>query len=168
MNIKNIHQRQLAKPAKEVAVLLAQLASNNDVLWPHERWPAMYFDKPIGVGAIGGHGPIQYFVKIFDPQNRIEFVFTAPKGFYGHHALVLIAKENDSCVLRHELAMQTNGSANFSWPLIILHLHNALIEDALDKASAWANNRPYVPRTFSTYVIFLRTLRAALATKKKT
>ena len=37
--------------------LLDGLSAADDRLWPKDRWPAMRFDRPLKVGARGGHGP---------------------------------------------------------------------------------------------------------------
>lgn len=57
MKINNIHRRKLATSPEKVGELIDSLASYNDQLWPHETWPAMKFDRPLQVGAKGGHGP---------------------------------------------------------------------------------------------------------------
>ncbi|UNO43730.1 DUF2867 domain-containing protein [Streptomyces sp. MST-110588] len=38
----------------------------------------MRFDRPLGVGAYGGHGPVRYRVSAYDPGRRIRFDFTSP------------------------------------------------------------------------------------------
>jgi hypothetical protein len=60
MPVINIHERVLDASIFEIGKLIDGLASANDKLWPHDRWPAMKFDRPLSVGAIGGHGPIRY------------------------------------------------------------------------------------------------------------
>lgn len=56
MAVYNVHERLLPVEQAEVASLVDGLASDNDGLWPHGLWPAIRFDRPLGVGAVGGHG----------------------------------------------------------------------------------------------------------------
>ena len=59
MKIQNIHERVLDAPAGKVGALIDSLAAADDLLWPTDRWPPMQFDRALGVGASGGHGPIR-------------------------------------------------------------------------------------------------------------
>jgi hypothetical protein len=60
-------------------------------------------------------------------------------------------------MLRHVIDMRTVGMAVPNWSLIIRPLHDALLEDALDKIEgAFWNVGP--PRTWSRKVEFLRWL----------
>lgn len=51
--VRNVHERWLAAPAAMVGALLDSLAGPEDRLWPSQQWPAMWFDRPLGVGATG-------------------------------------------------------------------------------------------------------------------
>jgi hypothetical protein len=105
-------------PKQQVGALLDSLASPADSLWPKESWPAMRFDRPLGVGAAGGHGPIRYAVEEFVPGRRVVFRFTGPRGFKGGHRLEILPAGEDRTILRHRMAMETEGPALLSWPLI--------------------------------------------------
>ncbi len=83
--VTNIHARLLDAPAGEIGTLIDGLGSADDRLWPHDRWPPMHFDRPLSVGAIGGHGPIRYVVESYRPGHSVQFRFTRPKGFLGYH-----------------------------------------------------------------------------------
>ncbi|MDQ3135435.1 MAG: hypothetical protein M3Q76_11655, partial [Acidobacteriota bacterium] len=65
--MKNVHERILQSPFAAAGELIDKLASRDDLLWPRERWPAMKLDRPLGVGAKGGHGPIRYVVEAYEP-----------------------------------------------------------------------------------------------------
>lgn len=138
--VYNIHQRELAGPASQVGALIDSLASSTDRLWPHQQWPTMRFDRALAVGATGGHGPIRYFVAAYEPGRRIEFQFTGPAGFNGHHGYEIFELNEHRTLLRHELCMQTTGLARITWPLIFRPLHNALIEESLDRAEKAGHN----------------------------
>ncbi len=153
--IVNIHERVLDAPAVEVGRLLDGLASPCDRLWPHDRWPAMRFDRPLEVGAQGGHGPIRYTVESYAPGHAIAFRFTAPNGFLGSHRFEVEEVAGGKARLRHVIEMRVAGAARLTWPLAIGPLHDALMEDALDRAQACTGSRPPA-RHWSLWVRFLR------------
>jgi hypothetical protein len=136
MNVLNVHERELPAAPDRVGALVDSLASRNDMLWPKHAWPRMEFDRPLGVGARGGHGPIRYFVERYIPGDSIKFRFTSPRGFHGWHGYERITTTAGAAVLRHTLEMRTDGLAVLSWPLIYRPLHDALIEDSLATGQA--------------------------------
>ncbi len=143
MKVTNVHFRNFRAPAAEVGALIDTLASANDLLWPREAWPAMAFDRPLGVEADGGHGPVRYSVVQYQPGRSIVFRFKAPAGFDGTHRFdVLPAPEG--CELRHTLEMDARGTAVLSWPLVFRGLHDALVEDAMAKAQAMVGEEPTI------------------------
>jgi len=81
MRVLNIHERALDATAEKVGLLIDGLGSANDLLWPVDRWPAMRLDRPLGVGAVGGHGPIRYCVESYSPGRSVQFRFIEPRGF---------------------------------------------------------------------------------------
>jgi hypothetical protein len=122
----------------------------------------MKLDRPLGVGARGGHGPIRYVVEAYVPAHCVRFRFTGPAGFDGWHGFEVDARDGAVCALRHVLEMRVTGRARLSWPLIYRPLHDALIEDAFDCAqSSLREARP--PTGWSPYV---RLLRRVLAGKR--
>jgi hypothetical protein len=156
MRIRNVHHRELAAPAAEVGALVDSLASPDDRLWP-SNWPRMRFDRPLGPGAAGGHGPIRYVVEEHVPGESVRFRFTGPKGFDGFHRFDVSSGPGSSTVLRHTLRMTTHGAAVLSWPLVFRPLHDALIEDALTTAEE-SLGLPATRRSWSTRVRLLRWL----------
>lgn len=145
--ITNEHRRTVADGA---GALIDTLTGPDDRLWPHPTWPRMRFDRPLGVGARGGHGPIGYVIEEYEPGARIRFRFTAPRGFHGYHEFTAKGPE-----LRHSLIMRTTGTARLTWPLLFRPLHDALVEDALDRACA-AMGVAHTPARWSPYVRLLR------------
>jgi hypothetical protein len=123
----------------------------------------MRFDRPLGVGARGGHGPIRYFVEEREPGRCIRFRFTAPRGFLGTHGFDMEEVAPRAVRLRHTLEMSVEGLAMLTWPLFFRPLHDALIEDALDRAEAQAPGTPAGRREWSLYVKLLRWGLAAVA-----
>lgn len=157
-SVTNVHSRSLRAPAAEIGALIDSLASDEDRLWPHQTWPPMRLDGPLAVGARGGHGPVRYIVTEYVLGQRVRFDFQSPRGFRGFHAFELDAGTLDQeSQLRHRLEMRTSGAALLSWPLLFRPLHDALIEDALDRAAV-ALGQPARRRPYSIWVRFLRAL----------
>ena len=152
----NVHERTLRAEPGEAGLLIDGLAGKEDQLWPSYRWPAMRFDRPLAVGASGGHGPIRYDIEAYDPSQRIVFRFTDPAGFDGSHEFRVTTDANGATVLRHTISMTTSGTARLTWPLIIRPLHDALMEDALDCAEASLTGAEPRPRRLSRWVRLLR------------
>jgi len=157
MRVTNIHERQLPLPPAEVGTLINSLASEDDRLWPGTMWPAMRFDRPLGVGAAGGHGPIRYSVEEFIPGQRVKFRFSGPRGFNGHHWFEVLPHGQASTLLRHALEMKTEGPAQLSWPLVFRWLHDACVEDSLSVGQTSLGLEPVV-LSWSPWVRVLRWL----------
>lgn len=155
MHVINVHERELNASLEEAGVLIDRLASSDDLLWPFDRWPAMRFDRPLSVGAVGGHGPIRYVIEAYEPGRSIRFRFTKPDGFIGTHRLQLDELPTGRVALSHVIEMKTEGSAGFKWCFAIKSLHDALLEDALDRAEAYFDGKPR-RRNWSPWVRFLR------------
>jgi hypothetical protein len=85
----------------------------------------------------------------------VTFRFTRPAGFRGTHAFAVDGVAGRGSTLQHELRMETVGMARLSWPLVFRPLHDALIEDALDRAST-ALGEAHPPARWSARVRLLR------------
>src|SRR6266545_3522594 len=134
MAIYNVHSRVLHRTGADQAwALVDTLATTNDALWPAADWPAMRLDAPLSVGAAGGHGPIRYTVIGYAPGLWVRFRFTAPRGFDGFHEFT-VHDGPDGAELRHTLAITARGPARFTWPLAYRWMHDAALEDCLDRA----------------------------------
>jgi hypothetical protein len=155
MQVRNVHARDLPASVEALGALIDSLASKDDRLWPSENWPRMAFDRPLSVGAIGGHGPIRYTIEQYQRARLIKFRFTAPRGFDGFHAFGVESRKGGASI-RHELVMRTFGRATLSWPMVFRPLHDALIEDALDKAELATTDRIERSARWSLYVRLLR------------
>lgn len=158
MNVANIHECRLDADPAEVGGLIDSLATDNDRLWPGDRWPSIRFDRPLGVGATGGHGPIGYIVETYQPGRLVRFRFTGPPGFNGHHWFEVQTDGRQGSLLRHTIHMQTSPRAWLSWLFIIRPLHDALVEDALSRARV-AVGMPPQQRPWSLWVRLLRQVR---------
>lgn len=155
MEVLNVHGCELDASPMQIGALIDSLASREDRLWPKHVWPRMEFDRPLGVGAKGGHGPIRYFVEKYAPGKSIKFRFTGPKGFDGFHGFEIMSSPKQTVILRHTLKMRTHGLAVLSWPLIYRPMHDALIEDSLATARVSLGLAPKI-QAWSLWVRFLR------------
>jgi hypothetical protein len=155
MRVHNVHQRLLPGPPERVGALIDGLAGPDDRLWPGDRWPPIRFDRPLGVGADGGHGPIRYRVEAYEPGRRVAFRFTRP-GLDGGHHLEAQPAAGGAVLLRHVAEGRLSGRMLVAWPLVIRHLHDALLEDLLDRAELALTGRVATPNRWSPWVRLLR------------
>ncbi|WP_433567291.1 SRPBCC family protein [Nocardia sp. CA-151230] len=154
--VRNVHSRVIAADAQAVGRLLDTLSTDDDRLWPVQQWPAMRFDRPLGVDATGGHGPIRYTCVKYVPGREVMFRFRRPLGFDGTHGFIVEALDATHTRLTHELVMRTHGKERFTWALMWRWLHDAALEDSLDLAET-ALVPGTTPRSHhSGYVRFLR------------
>ncbi|MFE1176229.1 SRPBCC family protein [Streptomyces sp. NPDC058773] len=158
MGVYNVHERVLTVPEAEAGLLLDGLSGDSDPLWPGRDWPPMRLDGPLASGAAGGHGPVRYTVAAHVPGRWVRFLFTAPRGFHGFHEFTVHPLGPDRTLLRHTLAMHARGGARFSWPLVFRPLHDAVLEDGLDRAERACTGRVARPARWSGYVRLLRRL----------
>jgi len=158
MQVHNVHEREFPLPPATVGALIDTLASSEDRLWPKNKWHPMRFDRPLAVGAVGGHGPVRYTVVEYQPGKRIVFRFTGPSGFNGTHHFE-VEERAGKTVLRHVILMRAEGNALLNWPLLVRFLHDACIEDCFDQATLSLGLALPHPARWSFWV---RTLRAGL------
>ncbi len=157
MKVINIHKREINQPKERVSKLLDTLSSKNDELWPKEKWPAMVFKKGLTEGAIGGHGPIKYSIIKYIPGKFIEFSFLKPDGFAGIHKFEISEIETELTEIKHTIKAILSGKGILTWYLAIKWLHDALLEDCLDKAeNKFLNER--VTTKWSFWVSMLRNI----------
>lgn len=157
MAVRNVHERIIRNMTlTEAGALIDNLGSRDDKLWPRDRWPPIRFDRPLGVGAHGGHADVRYTIEAYEPGRRIQFRFTAPRGFVGTHEFDAEEIEPGRVRLRHTLVMSVEGAARLSWPFVFRPLHDALVEDAFDRAESLSASAPVKRRKWSLYVRLLR------------
>ncbi len=161
--VRNTHERVFRASLEDAGSLIDRLASRDDALWPVDRWPPVRFDRPLSVGARGGHAFVRYIVEAYEPGRSIRFRFTGPRGFDGTHGFDLDEAASGTVRLRHVLIMRVRGLARLTWPLAIRSLHDALIEDALDRAEAYLESAPIKQREWPRRVRLLRRLARPLA-----
>lgn len=157
MRIHNIHHRAFHATRDELAALLD---GSDDRLWPHDGWPAMRFDRPLQVGASGGHGFVRYSVDAYDQGQRVVFRFAPDLGLVGTHTFEAHSTGAGHCTLRHVIDARAEGAMRLLWPLAVRPLHDAVAEDALDRAELALHGTLPHPSRWSTRVRVLRRLLA--------
>jgi hypothetical protein len=157
LGIENVHERQLPASPEAVGELLDSLATRDDRLWPLRRWPALRLDDGLAVGSDGGHGPVRYRVARYEPGRLVEFAFTPRFPVAGGHRFeVLPGPSADTALARHTLEGHPRGWLRLGWPLCFRWLHDALIEDAFDRAEAELAGVEWTPRPLPAHVRALR------------
>lgn len=159
--IRNVHERRLAAPQAVVGALVDSLASADDRLWPSCRWPAMRLDRGLEPGSDGGHGPVRYRVGRYDAGRSVAFAFTPAFPIAGEHRFEVEPATGGGTTLRHVLEGRPHGWMRLGWPLCFRWLHDALVEDALDRAAAGVEGERWRPRPLPVRVKLLRRLAAA-------
>lgn len=154
--VRNVHERLLASGPDEVGALLDSLSSPDDRLWPNRRWPAMKLDRGLEVGSDGGHGPVRYEVARYEPGRLVAFAFTPKFPLVGEHRLEVLPQPDGTTLLRHTMEGTPRNWLRLGWPLCFRWLHDALIEDALDRAEAELSGAEWHLRPLSVPVRSLR------------
>ncbi|MER7734258.1 SRPBCC family protein [Streptomyces erythrochromogenes] len=159
MGVFNVHERVLTAGPDQVGALIDTLSRGaDDRLWPGRLWEEMELDRPLAVGAAGGHGPVRYTVSAYVPGTWVRFAFTGPRGFHGFHEFTALPVDADRTVLRHTLAMTVSGVSRLTWPLAYRPMHDAVLEDCLDRAERACTGVLARRARWSPYVRFLRGL----------
>ncbi len=139
MRIYNVHEREVADAGAAIDRI--------EELWPGERWTALRLDRPLAVGARSGRAVVREEVVEYAPHERLVFRITQPKGLVAQHRF-----DAENGVLRHTVEGRAEGMMRVAWPLAIEPLHDALLEDLLDRAQG----RAKYTRVYSPRVRFLR------------
>ncbi|MCX5232747.1 DUF2867 domain-containing protein [Streptomyces sp. NBC_00233] len=132
--VRNVHQRIVQSPAEAVGALVDRLAAPDDPLFPTPVWPAMVLDRPLAVGADGGHGRVRYRVTVHEPGRSVRFDTTDEGLGQGFHRIDVEPLGPDRCRITHtlELTMGTRGFV--MWKLAIRPVHDTMIEEIFDNA----------------------------------
>lgn len=162
MKINNVHSRTFNTKREILERLLNSLSSPHDQLWPTQKWPPMKFDRPLGVGAQGGHGPVRYQVIEFEPGRKVCFQFNATRGpcvgLLGLHWFIIEDTDvhKGLYTLKHVIQAECHGLMKIRWLLLFRWLHDALIEDALDRAEQSLTGNIARPSIWTWQVRLLR------------
>lgn len=162
MRIWNVHERRLDAPPEKVGAILNTLSSRDDRLWPHDSWPPQQLDAPLGVGARGGHAFVRYAVSAFVPGRIVEYRFDGTgltAKWDGRHLFEVIPRRSD-VLLRHTIDAAADPRTWLTWFLMIRPMHNALLEDALDRAEKSLGIGPKKPARWGVWVKLVRRIAA--------
>ena len=155
--MRNVHTRTLDAPASAVAEALDTLSTEDDRVWPSPAWWPMRLDRPLSVGAKGGHGPVRYEVVAYEP-GRVRFAFEPGGRLDGYHEFSVSPDGPDRCVVTHVLAGRTVGSGRWLWPLVIRWCHDSVVEEAFDRVEGSVTGRVRRPHRRGPWVSALRRL----------
>lgn len=159
MKVLNVHKRVINQPKEQIGKLLYTLATDNDEMLATDKWPRMKLKNGKSIGSKGGHGPIRYTVTDYQEGRRIEFEFTKPTGFQGHHFFSIEELGTNQTEIKHVIKMETKGLGTLKWLFAIRWLHDAFVEDALDKVcNHFTENQ--ATASWSLWVKFLRKIVA--------
>lgn len=128
--VRNVHERVVEAPADVVGALIDRLSADDDPVFPTPAWPPMRFDRPLGVGADGGHGFVRYAVGAYEPGRSIRFDFT-PQG-KGHHRVDVEPAGAGRCRVVHALEQRATLRERLVWALAIRPMHDVVVEELLD------------------------------------
>jgi hypothetical protein len=149
--IENVHTREIQAPVSLVGDILDTLGSPGDRVWARDIWVAepVVFDRPLGVGADGGHGSVRYSVVEYQRGRRVVFRFSPGGGLSGSHGFELEPVGHDQTRITHFLDAQTPPWMRPLVPVLI-GWHDAMVETAFDRveleATGSLKRRRRIPR----------------------
>lgn len=163
MVVRNVHERLVPVPVEVLGPFLDRIGGPDDELWPSPEWEPMVLDRPVSVGADGGHGLIRYRVTAHEPGRRVEFAFRPGLGVQGTHVLSLEPAGPSGTLVRHVAEGRLGGWMRVLWPVVVRWLHDAVLEDLLDRAEMAAGTGPARRARWSPWVRLLRRLTSTPA-----
>ncbi|MFP3990785.1 DUF2867 domain-containing protein [Streptomyces sp. E11-3] len=154
--MRNIHERTVEAPATAVGALFDRLAADDDPIFPAPAWSPMRLDRPLSVGADGGHGPVRYRVTAYEPGRRVRFDFAAPAG--GFHELTVEPLGPERCLVRHVLEQELKGVSLLAWLFAVRAVHGTVIEELFDNVERAVGREVTHPVRWSPWVRLLNRL----------
>ena len=110
---------------------------------------------------------MRYFVTQHEPGRWVDFQFTSPAGFKGSHTFTAISRAENSTLLRHERSMSPSGTALLTWLRFFCPLHDALIEESLDRVENESGSSPGLVRRRALCAKIFRSPFSALMANKR-
>lgn len=154
--MRNVHERVIDAPADVVGAMLMDLGQKGDRLWPSPAWIPMKLDRPLGVGADGGHGPIRYHVTEYEAGRRVRFEFHERTGVTGHHEFTVEPVGANRSLARHDMTVEPHGLMRILFPAVIESMHDAVLEDLFDNLERAATGTVKMPASWSAWVRICR------------
>lgn len=118
----------------------------------------MKLDRPVGVGADGGHGPIRYHVTGYEPRRRVRFESHERTGVTGFHEFTVEPLGPDRCRARHHMDVKLHGRMRILFPAAIASMHDAVLEDLLDNLERMSTGTVASPSVWSSWTRVCRRL----------
>ena len=164
MRVQSRHARSLDATVEEVGRLVAALGGEHDVLWPNDRWPGtqLRFDRPLAVGARGGHGAIRYSVEAYEPGRFVQFRFEPGQGLDGFHRFDVVPLADGRTRLQHTLDTRLEGTARLLRPLLE-RMHDTMLGQTLDNAQRVTGGRVYGPTRMALWMRAMNAVEARRA-----
>ena len=156
--IRNVHERVINAPIEPLGALLDGLGQKDDRLWPSQGWTPMVLDRPLALGADGGHGAIRYYVSEYEPGRRVRFTFRPRTGIIGAHELSLDALDDERTRIRHVLIGRTRGAMRLMFSAVVEPLHDTTGTTDFDNAEREVTGSVIRPTSWSPRVRVLRRL----------
>ena len=161
--MRNVQSRDIEASAGAVGALIDGLGGTGSI-WPERTWPPLRLSDGLNSGSTGGHGPIRYAVRRYQPGHLVEFEFDPRIGLTGWHRFTLEQGPDGRVRLVHTLQARTTGVQVLLWPLATRWLHEALLHDLLDNAERALTGEVATPSRWSWWV---RRLRAVMTRRRK-
>ncbi|MDN5861611.1 MAG: DUF2867 domain-containing protein, partial [Pseudonocardia sp.] len=136
---------------EEIGPLLARLGQPDDPLYP-PGWKPMRYDGDIAVGARGTHGVIT----AYEPGRLLEFTFPDGMGITGTHTFTITPVGPGRSRVRHTVDADAVPLAWLVWHTAIRPVHDAVLEELLDRLSAATGTPPVRPAVPAPYARLLR------------
>lgn len=158
--MRNVQQRVIDAPIDVVGQIMDTVSGANDTMWP-DKWPPMTLDRGLTIGSHGGHGPIRYSVSEYEPSRHVRFVPDEGVGLAGYHEFTVAPQPGNRSLLTHVIDARLRGRMLVLWPIAILWIHQALLQDLLDKVERNATGTlSGKPARWSPWVRMLRRVAA--------
>ncbi|MEU8542687.1 DUF2867 domain-containing protein [Streptomyces sp. NPDC048717] len=130
--VRNAHHRIVEAPAETVGALVDRLSAPDDPLFPTPVWPAMVLDRPLSVGADGGHSSVRYRVTAYEPGRSVRFDMTEPGLGEGHHRIDVEPLGDGRCRISHRLEVAMDARSFALFKVAIEPVHDLMVEELLD------------------------------------
>ncbi|MFE1875768.1 DUF2867 domain-containing protein [Streptomyces sp. NPDC059496] len=140
--VRNVHERIIPASADCVGALLDRVSAPDDPIFPTPVWPAMVLDRPLGVGADGGHGRVRYCVTAYVPGRSVRFDTTGGAMGQGYHRFDVEPLGTDRCRVVHVLELTMPVRRFLQWKMAIQPVHDTMIEEVFDNIERGALGRP--------------------------
>lgn len=169
MHMRSVHSREIEATPASLGRLLDGLGGEDDRLWPSDRWPtmAMVLDRPVGVGAAGGHGSIRYAVEEHVRGERVVFRFAPGVGLVGTHRFDVERVGSGRSQLTHTLDARVQAKL-VPVARLVRRYHDAMMEDLLDRAERETTGRLAPPSRRPVWLRAANALDVAIARRQGT